>query len=99
MHRLAFLFLIFSILIQCAGASENSGRAVVIVYNNTMPESKKVAERYAEKRKVPANQIIGLDLPSSEVISRDEFKDRLQKPLFQFLEKQNLWTVEKHVKP
>src|SRR5438046_138791 len=99
MYRLAFLFLTFSLLVERAGASDNSGNGVAIVYNNAVPESKKVADRYAEKRKVPANQIMGLDLPSSEVITRDEFKDRLQKPLFEFLQKQRFWTVDKHVQP
>lgn len=38
------------------------GRSVVVVYNSQMPESKQLAEFYAEKRLVPRQQIVGLNL-------------------------------------
>ena len=40
----------------------NDGNEVVVVFNSKMPASKALAEYYAEKREVPANQLIGLPL-------------------------------------
>ena len=61
---------------------EHSGSSVAVIYNSRLADSKKLAEYYAERRKIPTNQIFGLSLPETETISRAEFRDRLQKPLF-----------------
>jgi uncharacterized protein (TIGR03790 family) len=47
---------------------------ILVVYNQNMPESKAVAEYYARKREVPAENILGFKLPDSERISRQEFE-------------------------
>ncbi len=59
----------------------NPGDEVVIVYNRRVPESKGIAEHYAERRQVPAGQIFGFDLSTTEEMSRSEFQDALQRPL------------------
>lgn len=74
-------------------AAADAGDSVVVVYNKNLPESKKLAEYYAEKRGVPAKQMFGVDVSaSSEVMSRSEFRDKLQDPLFEWLVKQKLFT-------
>lgn len=77
-----------------AGSPEPAapGREVVVVYNLRMPESRQVAEHYAERRGVPTNQLIGLDLPMTEAISRPDYLERLQRPLFQWMEREGLLT-------
>ena len=75
----------------------DSGASVVVVYNKLVPASKAVADHYAEKRKVPASQVIGLGLPTSEVMTRAEFRDLLQRPLMKWLEKENLFTVRMEI--
>jgi len=62
------------------------GGEVVVVYNTAMAASKDVAEHYAGRRGVPTNQVIGLDLPIVEAISRKDYVERLQQPLFKRLE-------------
>jgi len=69
------------------------GDEVVVVYNSRVPESKGVAEHYAERRHVPAGQIVGLPLSTNESISRVEFRESLQQPLAQWLKKQKLWEI------
>jgi len=66
------------------------GHEVVVIYNTRLPESKEVAEHYAQLREVPLDQMIGLDLPSDETISRKDFNNRLEKPLLKALEKKHL---------
>jgi uncharacterized protein (TIGR03790 family) len=63
------------------------GNSVIVVYNKNISESKQVADYYAERRQVPAAQVIGLDLPKSETITRKEYQEQLQKPLLVALQK------------
>lgn len=68
-----------------------AGDEVVVVYNKRMPESKSVAQYYARLRQVPDGQVFGFSLPTNEVVSRQEFRDTLQKPLAARLESSGLW--------
>ncbi len=54
---------------------------VVVVANRTVPASVQVAEHYAAKRKVPAANLVLLDLPPGEDISRAEYDSRLAGPV------------------
>ena len=74
---------------------QESGSVAVVVYNKRMSDSKKIAEHYAKKRNVPASQIIGLDLPESERMTRQEYNTRLRKPLLEFLIKHELFTFKR----
>ncbi len=71
-------------------AVAESGDSVVVIYNSLVPKSKEIAEHYAQKRHVPAEQLLGLELPNSETISRDQFTHDLQKPLLKWLESNHL---------
>ena len=79
--------------------ASNPGDEVVIVYNTRIPESKEVADYYAARRLVPANQIFGFALSTNEDMSRLEFRDSLQKPLAQKLKKAKLWQIGRTVVP
>ncbi len=76
----------------CPGATD-PGSQVIIVYNKRVPESKGVADYYAQRRHVPRNQIYGFNLTTNEDISRVEFREALQKPLAEKLKKQKLWQI------
>ena len=81
------------LLTACALSSARGagqGDTVVVVYNKRLPESKSLAYYYAEKRQVPAKQVFGFDLPTTETMTRAEFRDGLQKPLLKALEDQRL---------
>lgn len=54
---------------------------VVVVANKTVPESGRVAAHYLAKRKVPAANLVLLDLPTVEDISRADYDSRLAGPL------------------
>lgn len=67
------------------------GREVAVVYNRQAGEdSALVAQFYAQARGVPDRQIIGLDLPTQETISRQQFEERLRRPLLRELETRGL---------
>jgi len=85
---------IITALVAIAGALRaDTGDQVVVIYNTRVPESKGVAEHYAERRHVPAGQIFGFDLTTNEVMSRAEYRDKLEKPLANALEDKKLWHV------
>jgi uncharacterized protein (TIGR03790 family) len=70
------------------------GDEVVVIYNTRVPESKAVAEHYAQVRQVPEKQIYGFALTPNEEMSRAEFHDALQLPLAKKLERDGLWKLE-----
>ena len=69
----------------------NPGDEVVVIYNSRLPESKALAEFYARKREVPQQQIFGFHMTDGEEMSREEFRNDLQRPLAKKLEDLNLW--------
>jgi uncharacterized protein (TIGR03790 family) len=69
----------------------DSGSSVLVLYNSRVPESKEVAEYYAQKRGVPASQVLGLDLPATEAMTRSEYLEQLQNPLLKNLEANKLF--------
>ncbi len=81
----------FLYLMVAVSLLRGAGDEVVVIYNNRLPESKSVAEHYAERRQVPANQIFGFGLPVTESMTRVEFRDLLQKPLAKALEDEKLF--------
>ena len=88
------------ILALAAGAgggalpAAETGDAVVVIYNAQLPESKGVADHYAARRHVPENQMIGLNLPTTETMTRGEYRDQLENPLLHFLEAEKLLVFE-----
>lgn len=54
---------------------------VVILANARQPDSVRLAEFYAEKRGIPAANIIALPLPEAETITWREFIDQVYQPL------------------
>ena len=79
---------------SCAREARGQGNEVVVIYNTRLAESRDVAEHYADVRHVPAEQVLGVDLTDAEVVSRAEFRDRLQVPLAKMLAERKLWVLE-----
>lgn len=76
-----------------APAAPSPGSQVVVLFNRRMPESHALAEYYAGRRRVPRDQVIGFDLPSTDDLSRTEFRDALQLPLAAELARRELWRM------
>jgi uncharacterized protein (TIGR03790 family) len=54
---------------------------VFLVVNKNVPESQEVADHYCHKRGVPKENVVALDLPAGEDISRADYNARLVTPL------------------
>ena len=70
------------------------GNSVVVIYNSHVPQSRQVAAHYAFVRRVPAAQVLGLDLPAGENMTRSEYRQELQMPLLNWLEKEKLFVFQ-----
>jgi uncharacterized protein (TIGR03790 family) len=71
------LCLLFTALPAYALGPEN----VFLVVNRNVSESTEVADHYCRKRNVPRGNIIDLDLPAGEDISREDYDQKLVMPL------------------
>ena len=92
-----FLMAVVALMVAGSGArAAGLGDSVVVVYNKNLRDSKKLAEYYAEKRDVPAKQLFAVDVSAtSEQITRAEFREKIQKPLFDWLVREKLITLPK----
>ena len=97
LKEMRFFSVILALALAWGGSAlfaGESGDAVVVVYNAQMPGSKGVADHYAARREVPASQILGLNLPTTETMNRAQYRDQLENPLLHFLEAQRLLVFE-----
>ena len=65
--------------------ADDLAQRVVIVYNAEDPESKPLADYYAQKRGVPTNQICEISIRAGETISRQQFNEKVRDPIWKFL--------------
>ncbi len=71
-----------------------SGRAdpgeVAVVWSRQIPESREVAQYYAARRGIPEAQLIEIDVAAGVTISRDDYIQRIERPVKRALENQGL---------
>src|SRR5262245_42529037 len=75
--RLSALFL----LVFASPAVALEPKDVWLVVNKNVPESRQVADHYIAKRGVPKGNVVELDLPKGEDISRADYDAKLAGPL------------------
>jgi uncharacterized protein (TIGR03790 family) len=56
---------------------------LIVVYNATVPESRQVATYYAQKRRVPPENLVGVKVPDWEDLTRQEYDQQLLPPVRQ----------------
>jgi len=54
---------------------------MIVVYNRNVPDSQNVASYYAEKRQVPLDNLVGVEVTPKEEMSRADFDQNLTPPL------------------
>ena len=85
--RMAFCGLLLVSLV--CGAQAQPGKLepkhVVVIANQAVADSVEVAQHYLAKRKVPKENLILLDLPTGEDMSRKDYNEKMVKPLRQAL--------------
>jgi len=69
--------------------------SVAILYNNAIPESKALAEYYAKARSIPTTNIIGLPMPKTAQITRDQYNETIRDPLRAGFLRRGWWQLGK----
>ncbi|MEK7952717.1 TIGR03790 family protein [Luteolibacter soli] len=65
--------------------------SVAVLFNSTSEDSKALAEFYAKVRGIPADHLVGLELPDAEEISRKDFDDKLRNRLIREYDRREWW--------
>ncbi|MGE9268260.1 MAG: TIGR03790 family protein [Verrucomicrobiales bacterium] len=91
---LIFLSLLASLTGGAAPAPINPAQ-VALLYNSQIPESKALAETYANQRHIPERNLIGLPLPAEPDLTRAQFNSLLLNPLRKHFTDQKWWTLTK----
>lgn len=64
---------------------------VAIVYRRESQESQDLAVSYARARKIPTDNLISLNLPDTQTISRSEYESKIRKPLIKHFDRESWW--------
>jgi uncharacterized protein (TIGR03790 family) len=81
MTRMRWLSLSLWFFVPATPAVALEPRDIFILVNRNVPESRQVADHYCAKRGVPKENVIALDLPKGEDISRRDYDAKLAAPL------------------
>lgn len=93
------IYLLFITQFTLLGAKPTIERSsVAVLYNSSMPESKKLAEYYAQQRKIPVGNLIGLPMPKVGKISRADYNLTIRDPLRKHFTAANWWKLAKDPK-
>ena len=89
----AAFFLSFLSGLAAAAPSPDYRESTVVLYNKEVSASRRLAEFYAKARRIPAGNLVGLELSTAETISRAEYEKTLAEPLRQVFSDKGWWTM------
>ena len=73
--------------------TDSAAAATIVVYNSNDPDSKALAEYYAARRKIPADQLVALSCSSDEEIERDAYDTTIAEPLRSCFSQKRWWNA------
>lgn len=91
--RWTAVLLFCSLMLPWMSSARDLAPSTVVLYNRNDVESRDLAKYYAEKRGIPFRQVLGLDVSSSEEISRQEYIDTIQTPLTEAFTTRGWWIL------
>jgi uncharacterized protein (TIGR03790 family) len=75
------------------GPSKLGPQHVLVLYNKNQPASLAVAQAYQNARGIDNERVVALACPTSETISRAEFRDTIQEPLRRLFAEKSWWKL------
>ncbi len=69
-------------------------KRTVVLCNSALPDSVTLAKFYAEKRGIPVGNILALEMPKEETISRAGFNSTILEPIKAQFTAKNWWSVQ-----
>ncbi len=97
MMRLLAAALLLAAASAAAGESEaeRNAAATIVLYNKKDESSLALAKYYAERRSIPADQVIGLSCAPEEEITRDAYLVDIEAPLRAIFTKREWWKIDR----
>ncbi|MBI5854928.1 MAG: TIGR03790 family protein [Nitrospirae bacterium] len=92
MPVLFFSLLTLMVLVAPPASAELTADQVVVLANKASTDSLNVARHYVSRRGIPPSNLINVDVPTDETISREAYNAQLVRPLREALIKQGLAT-------
>jgi uncharacterized protein (TIGR03790 family) len=86
----AITLLMAGAALPAAAGSTREAAATVVLYNTSSPDARELAHYYAQARQIPTGQVVGLECPLTEEITREEYQSTIEAPL-RYLFEQNAW--------
>ena len=74
------------------GGTGNPANYAVVLFNETDPLSRDLADYYAEKRGIDRERVVGLKCSNAEEISREEYDATIAGPLRAVFDERHWWT-------
>lgn len=69
--------------------------ATLVLYNRNDTNSRDLAKYYAERRGIPFSQVLGLNTPATEEITRDQYLVHIAAPVRSAFEKNDWWLIRR----
>ena len=97
--KFSTVLVILAVFLTAAPADDNVVRqtreadATLVIFNTRDPESRALAEYYAERRRIPADQVVGLDCALEEEITRRQYTETIEQPLRALFDRKEWWSV------
>ncbi|MFA7342729.1 MAG: TIGR03790 family protein [Terrimicrobiaceae bacterium] len=82
-------------LLSARAVPSRDSSATLVLFNVNDPDSKSLAQYYAGKRGVPPAQVVGLDCPDMEEISRGDYESTVAAPLRKLFRARGWWKMAK----
>ncbi|MEI7927380.1 MAG: TIGR03790 family protein [Verrucomicrobiales bacterium] len=95
-HALAMRMFLFLLAAAPAFAAAPDAASVAILFNKSIPESVKLAETYRAARNIPAANLVGLELPNTDDIDRNDYDSKILKPLREEFDQRAWWKLGKN---
>jgi uncharacterized protein (TIGR03790 family) len=78
--------LTFACLLCASGTADAARRDVLLVVNRQAPDGAAVADAYRTRRDVPADHVVVIDVPGTDVVSRADYAARIEAPIRGWIE-------------
>lgn len=89
--RNLLILLLSNLTLHAEGIRPLSNREVLVLYNKADPESEQLAHFYRDQRAIPPTQVLGLDLPNQQDITREEYEKQIVQPLRDHFDQKVWW--------
>lgn len=87
---------LLTLLLQSIVNAAIEPNKVAVIYNTRSEASKDLAEFYIKMRGIPKENLVGIDLPDREQITREDYNSKLRDPLRNIFTERGWWAMARN---